>query len=37
MVISIVISLIHVFTSLVVFGTVVYCGVTIIKTLKGDR
>jgi len=29
-------SLIGLFTSIVVLGTVVYCGVTIIKTLKGN-
>ena len=28
-------ALIYVFISLVVLGTVVYCGLTIIKTLKG--
>lgn len=32
---QIIISLIHLFTSLVVLGAVVYCGLIVIKTLKG--
>ncbi len=31
----IIVGLIHVFTSLVVLGTVIYCGLMVIKTLKG--